>query len=75
MDCESYGLPMIIPEDHGGSNPANKYCKHCAPNGTLMSRQWIRDGWIDYVMKTEHLSKEEAGKRVDEEMAKMPAWQ
>jgi hypothetical protein len=66
---------MQAPEDHGGGDMTNKYCMNCAPDGELKDREWVRSGWIDYVMETENLPKEEAGKRVDTEMAKMPAWQ
>lgn len=72
--CQSCGLPMTKIEDHGGGDVNNKYCKHCAPDGKLMSREQIREGWISYVIKTENISKEEAERKVDGEMAKMPAW-
>ena len=74
MNCESCGLPMQNPENHGGGNISSKYCKHCAPDGELMNRGQIREGWTDYITKTEGISREEAEKKVDEEMAKMPAW-
>ena len=74
MDCESCGMPMQKPEDHGAGNISNKYCKHCAPDGRLMSREQIRKGWISYTIRTENVSMEEAEKKVNEEMAKMPAW-
>lgn len=72
--CQSCGIPMSKAEDHGGSDINNKYCKNCAPDGKLMSREQIREGWIGYAMKTENLSRKEAEKKVDEEMVKMPAW-
>jgi hypothetical protein len=65
---------MVKAEDHGGGELNNKYCKNCAPDGKLMSRKQIREGWISYIIKTEGIPKEEAEKKVDEEMAKMPAW-
>ncbi len=74
MNCESCGMPMQKSEDHGGSDINNKYCKHCAPDGALKSRERIREGWINYATKTENMSRELAEKKVDEEMAKMPAW-
>lgn len=72
--CKSCGVPMQKKEDFGGGDPNNKYCKNCAPDGELMSREKIREGWIGYVMKTENISKEEAETKVNKEMAKMPAW-
>ena len=74
MSCESCGLLMRKAEDHGGGDMDNKYCKNCAPNGKLMSREWIKEGWAKYIIKTKSISKEKAEKKVDKEMAKMPAW-
>lgn len=74
MNCESCGFPMNIPEDHGGGYVDNKYCKYCAPNGKLMSREQIRSGWINYLVKTKNISQEEAQAKVDTAMAQMPAW-
>jgi hypothetical protein len=72
--CQSCGMPMTKAEDHGDNDTNNKYCKKCAPDGKLMSRKEIREGWISYAMKTENLPREQVEKKVDEEMAKMPAW-
>jgi len=74
MNCESCGLPMEEAKDYGGSDMGNKYCKYCAPDSKLMSREQIKEGWIGYITKTENLSRKEAEGRVDEEMVKMPAW-
>jgi len=74
LDCESCAIPMQKPEDHGGGDITNKYCKFCAPDGKLISREEVREGWTRYIMRTENISREEAGKKVDEEMPKMPAW-
>ena len=41
MNCESCGFLMKKAEDHGGGDISNKYCKNCAPDGILMSREWI----------------------------------
>ena len=70
---QSCGMPMMKPEDFGGNDVTKKYCKNCAPDGELMSREEIREGWIGYAMKKDYLSIE-AAKRVDEEMAKRSAW-
>lgn len=74
MDCESCGLPLQNPEDHGGEDPANRYCKYCAPEGKLKSREEVREGWIGFVIKTENIPREEAEDEVDQAMAQMPAW-
>ena len=75
MNCESCGLPLQKPEDHGAGDPANKYCRYCAPDGKLKSREQVREGWIGYTIKAESISREEAEDKVDREMAKLPAWQ
>lgn len=75
MDCESCALPMQDPEDYGASDMANKYCKYCAPDGNLKSREAIREEWIIVVMMMKDISREEAKRRVDEAMRRMPAWQ
>lgn len=70
--CESCGMPMSKPEDHGGDS--EKYCKYCAPDGKLRTREEVREGWIIATMKMEGISREDAEKKVDETMPKMPAW-
>lgn len=74
MDCESCGLLMQTAEDHGGGQIENKCCKYCAPDGTLMSREQIREGWIKYLLKTENIERAEAEKEVDAAMSQLPAW-
>ena len=74
MDCVSCGMPMEMADDHGGGDIKSQYCKYCAPDGKLKNREEIRSGWINALMRMEEVSKEEATKRVDEQMPKMPAW-
>jgi len=64
MNCESCGMPI----DSG------KYCKYCAPGGRLKSKEQVRDGWINFTVSNQGLSREKAEKKVDEQMKKMPAW-
>lgn len=72
--CESCGYPMKDKQDHGGADSNNKYCKYCAPDGKLLSKEKIRKGWIQASMRMHGLSEQEATKRVDEKMPQMPAW-
>ncbi|MBN1384390.1 MAG: zinc ribbon domain-containing protein [Elusimicrobia bacterium] len=74
MNCESCGMPMKKPEDHGAGNETLKYCKYCAPDGNLRSREVIREGWISALMNMEDITRKEAEKKVDEVMPQMPAW-
>ena len=74
-ECESCGMPMQRKEDFGGGDMENKCCSHCCtPDGKLKGREEIKEGWIGYVMNTENISREEAEKKVDEQMAKTPVW-
>lgn len=76
MNCESCGMLIQKAEDHGAGDIENKYCKYCADEqGNLKSKEKIREGWINFSVKSENISREESEKKVDEEMAKMPAWQ
>ncbi len=74
MNCESCGMPMGKPEDHGAGDIHLKYCKYCAPDGKLRSKEEIREGWINAVMRMEKISRHEAETRVDSVMPQMPAW-
>ncbi len=67
-------MPMQKPEEHGAGDVANKYCTYCAPDGNLKRREEVRAGWINVAMKMENITREEAEKKVDEAMAKMPVW-
>ena len=72
MNCESCGLPMENPEDHGGQIPGNRYCKFCTDaEGNLKSRDQVRNGMIN-LMKSK--GEKDAERLVDQYMQKMPAW-
>ncbi len=73
--CESCGMPMTKKADFGGGNTDNKYCVHCTDaQGKVKSKQVVRDGMIQAMMKMHGLSLQDAVKMVDENMGKMPAW-
>lgn len=74
MNCASCGISMIKAEDHGASDIHLMYCRHCAPDGVLKSRDSVRGGWIQFVITAENISREEAEKKVDMAMGNMPAW-
>jgi len=67
-------MPMTIKGDHGAGDLSCAYCRFCAPSGTLKSRGEVRAGWIDFVMRAQCLTREEAEKKVDTAMQDMPAW-
>ena len=74
--CESCGMPLEKPEDHGAGDPKNRYCRYCTnEKGELKKKSEIREGWIEFTMKSQGKSREEAEKDVDAAMDEMPAWQ
>ena len=73
--CESCGMPMKTTEEHGGGDINNPYCKYCTDaEGKLKSMEEVREGMIQFYMKSQGKSREEAEKFVDAHMCKMPAW-
>lgn len=63
VDCESCGMPTN----------EKKYCEHCAPEGTLKSREEVRTGWVNYFV-SQGMTIEDAEKKVEEQMSTMPVW-
>ena len=75
IKCKSCGMPMRLPEEHGGGNENNPYCRFCAnEDGTLKKKKQVEINMIKYVMKEQGAPKKEAEKTVKKFMAKMPAW-
>jgi len=73
--CESCGMPMGKPEEHGGADPSNKWCRYCSnPDGTHKTREEVRKGWVAFAMNSEGISREDAEKKIDQQMATLPAW-
>jgi hypothetical protein len=69
-------MPLEKPEDHGAGDSKNKYCKYCTDEkGKLKSRDEIREGWIQFAMRSQKKSREQAEKEVDAAMDELPAWQ
>ncbi len=57
------------------SDPTKDYCLHCAhPDGTMVSREEARAGLTAFMVKTQGIDEGAAGRAVEEEMAKLPAW-
>lgn len=73
--CQSCGMPMDKPEDHGGGKPGNPCCKYCTDSqGNLLPRETVRSKMIQFQMQKLGKTQEQAGKDVDQQMALMPAW-
>jgi len=73
--CAACGMPMSQPSQHGDADPYNPYCIYCTDlAGNLKSRSDIREGMIQYTMKLENWSREQAETEVDRQMSRLPAW-
>jgi len=74
-DCQSCGMPMEKAEDFGAGDVNGDWCSHCSnADGSHKTREEVRAGWIGFTMSSQGLSKEGAEKKVDEQMAQLPAW-
>lgn len=66
---------MDKPEDHGGGNPQNQFCKYCTDEqGNLMPREQVRAKMIQFYIQKQGKTQEEAEKLTDQLMGTMPAW-
>jgi len=73
--CMSCGMPMTKPEEFGGGNAANVYCVYCSnPDGSLKSYDEVLQGMATFMVTSQNMDQETAGKAAKEYMAKMPAW-
>jgi hypothetical protein len=54
-----------------------RYCIHCQnqESGELASKEQVREGSIQALMRLQGKSREEAEKIADETMPKLPRWQ
>ncbi|NIT04623.1 hypothetical protein GTO10_07070, partial [Candidatus Saccharibacteria bacterium] len=52
MNCQSCGMPMDKPEDHGGGDANNPHCKYCTdPTGNLLPREQVRNKMIQFYVQ------------------------
>ena len=76
-------MPMEKPEDFGGGQEDNRYCVNCCnPEGSLKSREEVRQGMAQFMMtemgqqitgeKVDSL--DQALEKADSYMSQMPAW-
>jgi hypothetical protein len=75
MNCQSCGMPMDKPEDHGGGDVNNLYCRYCTDEtGKLMPREQVRAKMVQFYVQKQGKEQAEAEKLTDQLMANMPAW-
>jgi hypothetical protein len=68
-------MPMDKPEDHGGGDVNNLYCRYCTDEtGKLMPREQVRAKMIQFYVQKQGKEQAEAEKLTDQLMANMPAW-
>lgn len=66
---------MDKPEDHGGGDVNNPFCKYCTDEkGNLMPRDQVRAKMIQFHIQKQGKTQEEAEKLTDQLMGTMPAW-
>ena len=75
MSCQSCGMPMDKPEDHGGGDVNSLYCRYCTDEqGKLMPREQVRAKMIQFYLQKQGKDQTEAEKLTDQLMGTMPAW-
>ncbi|NIM03894.1 hypothetical protein GTN66_07110 [bacterium] len=72
--CESCGIPL---DEKTTSKFDSRYCIYCQnqESGELASKEQVREGSIQALMRLQGKSREEAEKVADEMMPKLPRWQ
>jgi hypothetical protein len=74
--CESCGMPMTKPEDFGGGDVNNKYCRYCTyADGTLKTYTDVVAGMTQFIMTRMDIHEAEARAIAEQNLAKMPVWQ
>jgi len=75
LHCESCGMPMRRPREHGGGNEQNPFCIFCTDeDGNLKSFKEIYEGMVGNFFMPQGMSRKEAEKATADLMSKMPAW-
>lgn len=73
--CESCGMQLRAPEDFGGGDLTNRYCKHCTDEkGNLKDFDSRLEDLVRFIMSRTGVDRDEAVRVGRESMAKMPAW-
>jgi uncharacterized glyoxalase superfamily protein PhnB len=74
-NCQSCGMPMTSPQEHGGGNKENLYCARCCKqDGTLKSFEEVLEGMTNFMMESRKMDRAAAESAAREYLAMMPAW-
>jgi uncharacterized glyoxalase superfamily protein PhnB len=74
-NCQSCGMPMTSPAEHGGGNKENLYCVRCCQaDGTLKSFEEVLEGMTGFMMESRKMDRAAAESAARDYLAMMPAW-
>ena len=74
-NCQSCGMPMTSPEEHGGGNKENIYCVRCChEDGTLKTFDEVLEGMTGFMMESRGMDRAAAESAARDYLAMMPAW-
>ena len=74
-NCQSCGMPMTSPAEHGGGDKENLYCMRCCnADGTLKTFEEVLEGMTTFMMESRKMDRATAERAAREYLAMMPAW-
>jgi len=74
-NCQSCGMPMTSPVEHGGGDKENLYCfRCCQADGSLKSFEEVLEGMTGFMMESRNMDREAAESAAREYLVMMPAW-
>ncbi|MBN1176977.1 MAG: VOC family protein [Dehalococcoidales bacterium] len=74
-NCQSCGMPMTSPAEHGGGYKENLYCVNCCDtSGSLRSFEEVLESMTGFMMESRKMERKEAEIAARQYLAMMPAW-
>ena len=74
-NCQSCGMPMTSPAEHGGGDKENLYCVRCCKgDGTLKTFEEVLEVMTGFMMESRKMDRATAESAASEYLAMMPAW-
>ena len=74
-NCQSCGMPMTCPQEHGGGNQESMYCIRCChPDGSLKDYEEVLTGMVSFMMESRKMDKAAAESAARGFLTTMPAW-
>ena len=76
INCQSCGMPMTCPQEHGGGDNENVYCARCCnDDGSLKNYEEVVEYLTQFMMETKKLDRDSAEKSAKAFMSMLPAWE